>query len=257
MTKNKVTVEGKLWSGDLMPVPGHIHQALEIFVHNCCWTDGGEMEAVQDFDGRLWLIDFNPRFPAWIFASTFANMNLPARLLEAGYCHSLSKAVVKPVFADFSRVWFSRTILEVPMVNYVPPKELMTSLLGSDNFDGGKGNPFIKSPIAVRGLDSVHMSPISRSTEGLYRDLSEFCSQTYDYLLNHQDISSISTPRVIMSSSVLSCALDRIKARVNASIVRTCRDGLQMILFQPFISVKTQTALSRFAFAGQKTWILR
>jgi hypothetical protein len=37
---------------------------------------------IEDLNGCLWMIDFNARFPAWIFASSFSGCNLPAELIE-------------------------------------------------------------------------------------------------------------------------------------------------------------------------------
>lgn len=37
---------------------------------------------VKDLSGKLWIIDFNARFPAWIFASSFSGYNLPGEFIE-------------------------------------------------------------------------------------------------------------------------------------------------------------------------------
>ena len=49
---------------------------------------------IEDLSGSLWMIDFNVRFPAWIFASSFSGCNLPAMLIEhAMYNDSLKNRI--------------------------------------------------------------------------------------------------------------------------------------------------------------------
>jgi hypothetical protein len=77
------THEGKAWSGRVGPVPGDIERRLRAFVRATRWSGGGEIECVRDPLSRLWLLECNARFPAWIYGATLAGYNLPARLIEA------------------------------------------------------------------------------------------------------------------------------------------------------------------------------
>jgi len=130
MTKASYTERGKVWSGDIEPVPPKLSEALQAFVKETNWTGGGEIEFIEEivpsgalrFDAdlnqkkRKWskemfvprssvptrdetqeeasnpllsiqpnrlAVDFNPRFPAWIFASAYSGCNLPALLIAA------------------------------------------------------------------------------------------------------------------------------------------------------------------------------
>lgn len=83
MTKNQHTKEGKVWGGSLDPVPADVYTGIATFVRGCCYTGGGEVECVHEvLSSRLFLIDFNPRFPSWIHASCITGVNLVGLLVE-------------------------------------------------------------------------------------------------------------------------------------------------------------------------------
>ena len=83
MEKVDTTAEGKVWSGNISSAPQSLVDALSSFCAAGHWSGGGEVEYVQTLDGLCWVIDFNPRFPAWIAASHFSGVNLPALLVAA------------------------------------------------------------------------------------------------------------------------------------------------------------------------------
>ena len=162
MKKSSITFEGKVWIGEISlltnknnvnmnenEVDANIHNelylAIKEFVKLSNWTGGGEIETIKDltgtiiiqtimtfisFDfvlGKSWLIDFNPRFPAWIFASSYTlSCNLPALLM---------KYVFNDLFPNFvghqnnfienginrfninNSISFIRSIIEEPLIN--------------------------------------------------------------------------------------------------------------------------------------------
>lgn len=69
--------------------------ALSSFVKSSKWTGGGEIEFVENMSGERFLIDFNPRFGAWIFASSFASANLPAELIHYAVLTQRGEKVTK------------------------------------------------------------------------------------------------------------------------------------------------------------------
>lgn len=83
MEKVDITAEGKTWTGRVSPLPKSLETRLRRALKTLGWSGGGELECVQDSLGRLFLIEVNPRFPAWIYGSTMAGLNLPARLMSA------------------------------------------------------------------------------------------------------------------------------------------------------------------------------
>jgi carbamoyl-phosphate synthase large subunit len=81
MRKLYVTDKGKGWSG----VTIHDSALLELthrVIKRMSWTGGLELEFLKDRrTDEYYLLEINPRFPAWIFLATAAGQNLPAALL--------------------------------------------------------------------------------------------------------------------------------------------------------------------------------
>jgi carbamoyl-phosphate synthase large subunit len=76
-----ITDLGKIWTGvtiDNEP----INQATELFLKEYAWRGAFEIECIAAGD-KIYLIEINPRFPAWVYFATGAGINLPARLLRA------------------------------------------------------------------------------------------------------------------------------------------------------------------------------
>jgi diaminopimelate decarboxylase len=108
MSKRDVTSEGKTWAGRVTDVPESIVDPLREVIGKLEWTGGAEIEFIRDCDDKLWVIDWNPRFPAWIHGSTIAGHNLLGRLLEAATgCRQADSTT--PASEDFTRV-----IIEIP-----------------------------------------------------------------------------------------------------------------------------------------------
>lgn len=113
MEKRLMTEEGKTWAGEILPAPVELLEPLRTVLGELHWTGGGELEFVRDAGGELWLIDWNPRFPAWIFGATVAGHNLPARLVEAA---SGEPAATAPTEAS----QFTRVVTEIPARRGLP-----------------------------------------------------------------------------------------------------------------------------------------
>jgi len=108
MEKRQVTETGKTWAGAIANVPPGLLASLRAVLGDLCWTGGMELEFVRDTAGLLWLIDLNPRFPAWIHGATLAGRNLPARLVTAA---TGIAAAASPVRA----AQFTRVVVELPV----------------------------------------------------------------------------------------------------------------------------------------------
>jgi len=83
MEKLGVTRSGKTWSGTVTNPSREWGAALVRVVRHLAWHGGGDFEFVGDSSSRMWLIDGNPRFAAWIHGATLAGTNLPAALIGA------------------------------------------------------------------------------------------------------------------------------------------------------------------------------
>lgn len=80
MRKTSVTALGKAW-GAVTVEHGPMLAATERFAAESKWRGPFEMECIVDEDD-VYLIEINPRFPAWVYFATGVGVNLPARLLR-------------------------------------------------------------------------------------------------------------------------------------------------------------------------------
>ncbi len=75
-----VTRMGKIWTGVTVRHEGML-KAAERFVAAYSWRGPFELECMLHED-TLYLIEINPRFPAWCYFATGVGVNLPARLVR-------------------------------------------------------------------------------------------------------------------------------------------------------------------------------
>jgi len=78
--KMSVTELGKIWTGVTIQHPGLL-EATHRFVATSRWRGAFEMECIVDQD-TVYLIEINPRFPAWVYFATGVGINLPIMLLK-------------------------------------------------------------------------------------------------------------------------------------------------------------------------------
>jgi len=76
MKKLLVTQLGKGWAGVTVHDP-ELMALCEQVMRLTKWRGPCEVEALRDLDGKTWLIEVNPRFPAWCDLSGGAGQNLP------------------------------------------------------------------------------------------------------------------------------------------------------------------------------------
>jgi len=108
MRKRDITPEGKTWAGDVSGVDPAFEAPLREMVRAINWTGGGEVEMIRDAAGKLWLLEMNPRFPAWVHGATITGHNLPALLVQAAA--GVAARTAEPQGSEFTRV-----VLEVPV----------------------------------------------------------------------------------------------------------------------------------------------
>jgi carbamoyl-phosphate synthase large subunit len=78
MKKIWVTGEGKVWTGvTIRNAP--MLEAADAFVSAFKWRGPFELECLVDGD-TIYLIEVNPRFPAWVYFASGVGVNLPDRL---------------------------------------------------------------------------------------------------------------------------------------------------------------------------------
>lgn len=115
--KHATTPEGKVWSGSVHQVPPEIAAPLQGLLRKLDWTGGGELEFIRDSARKLWLIEWNPRFPAWVHGATLAGHNLPGLLLHAasGEGPEQRAAAPSPMSTAFARI-----VVEIPARRDLP-----------------------------------------------------------------------------------------------------------------------------------------
>lgn len=79
MRKLYITDKGKAWAGITLEDDALIKVASD-FVKATNWKGGCELEIMKTGKGELYIMEINPRFPAWIYLSAAAGQNQPASL---------------------------------------------------------------------------------------------------------------------------------------------------------------------------------
>jgi diaminopimelate decarboxylase len=138
MRKRELTEEGKTWAGDVTEVPEEFLSPLRRMVKELNWTGGAELEMVRDTEGLLWLLECNPRFPAWIYGATIAGRNLPAMMVEAAT--GVAAQPAPSICEEFTRV-----VLELPVRSQFPLPPL------PEPYPGGIGHS-LKHPSGTLAL---------------------------------------------------------------------------------------------------------
>ncbi|HNN91461.1 MAG TPA: ATP-grasp domain-containing protein, partial [Pseudomonadota bacterium] len=81
MKKLLITDKGKGWAGVTIRDEALLRLS-QSFMAATGWRGGCELELIRDRGGGYHLIEINPRFPAWVYLSAAAGINLPAHLVE-------------------------------------------------------------------------------------------------------------------------------------------------------------------------------
>ncbi len=81
MRKQYITDKGKAWGGITLSDK----KMLEItkkMIQQTKWRGGLEMEMIKTADNQYYIIEINPRIPAWVYLAVGAGQNLPAALVK-------------------------------------------------------------------------------------------------------------------------------------------------------------------------------
>ena len=81
MRKQYITDKGKAWGG----ISISDEKMLELtrhFLKVTKWRGGFELELMKNKDNELYLLEINPRLPAWIYLSVGVGQNIPEALVN-------------------------------------------------------------------------------------------------------------------------------------------------------------------------------
>ncbi|TWJ02416.1 carbamoyl-phosphate synthase large subunit [Mucilaginibacter frigoritolerans] len=81
MRKLYITDKGKAWAGVTIEDPALIKLANS-FAKATHWNGPYEMEIMRDGEDHLFILEINPRFPAWIYLAAAAGQNQPVSLVK-------------------------------------------------------------------------------------------------------------------------------------------------------------------------------
>jgi diaminopimelate decarboxylase len=149
MRKRDLTELSKTWAGDSSPVPEELLTPLRKIIRDLKWTGGAELEMVRDAADQRWLLEWNPRFPAWVHGATITGNNLPASLIEAA--SGVRAQTTLPEAVEFTRV-----VLEIPVLPEFPLSPL------PEPFGGAIGHS-MKHPSGLLEFAQRLTTPITHS----------------------------------------------------------------------------------------------
>ena len=81
MRKQYITDKGKAWSGITLDDPKLLELTHRI-IGAMKWRGGMELELVRSHRNELYIIEINPRIPAWVYLAVGAGQNMPEALVK-------------------------------------------------------------------------------------------------------------------------------------------------------------------------------
>jgi carbamoyl-phosphate synthase large subunit len=81
MRKLYITDKGKAWAGVTLEDEDLVEAGWK-FARASKWRGGCELEIMRTDEGKLYIMEINPRFPAWIYLTAAAGQNQPAALVR-------------------------------------------------------------------------------------------------------------------------------------------------------------------------------
>lgn len=221
MRKRELTEEGKTWAGEVTDVPENFAAPLRKIVRQLNWTGGAELEMVRDAEGKLWLLECNPRFPAWIHGSTITGRNLPAAMIERA---SRIKAQKQEALSHE----FTRVVLEIPVRSEFPLPSLaepypggighslkhpsgtlaLAERLQKLHIIEGRANNHEEQPLEVNVPQRGHSNGNGLNGRAEFLNYPEV-PPTYIADLTNIDLESTATPSWLFLESTASAAFER------------------------------------------------
>lgn len=81
MRKQYITDKGKAWGGITLDAPDMLELTHHI-IDNTKWRGGMELELIRSANNDLYVIEINPRIPAWVYLAVGAGQNIPEALVK-------------------------------------------------------------------------------------------------------------------------------------------------------------------------------
>ena len=81
MRKQYITDKGKAWGGITLG-DEKLLDITKKLLRESKWRGGMELEMIKTNDGKYFLIEINPRIPAWVYLAVGAGQNIPEALIK-------------------------------------------------------------------------------------------------------------------------------------------------------------------------------
>ncbi len=81
MRKQYITDKGKAWSGITL-ADGQMIELTRQLITQTRWRGGMELEMIKTSDEKYYMIEINPRIPAWVYLAVAAGQNIPEALVK-------------------------------------------------------------------------------------------------------------------------------------------------------------------------------
>ena len=137
MKKMLLTDKGKGWAGITIKDP-ELMALADSFMAATRWPGGCEIEVMRDKKGAYQIIEVNPRFPAWVYLSAAAGINLPHLLVQLALGRTPEKQKDHVVGAMFVRNSNDQIVPFADFQQFITTGELLhtpdlisTNLLGA------------------------------------------------------------------------------------------------------------------------------
>jgi carbamoyl-phosphate synthase large subunit len=89
MRKKYITDKGKAWAGVTLDEPSLIEMTRKLIAATK-WKGGMELELIKDKSNKIFLVEINPRFPAWVYLPVAAGQNMPAAAVKLAFGEEVS-----------------------------------------------------------------------------------------------------------------------------------------------------------------------
>ncbi|KPJ74942.1 MAG: hypothetical protein AMS19_14625 [Gemmatimonas sp. SG8_23] len=109
MRKTMLTDKGKGWAGITVMDP-KLLEMTERFMKSSRWRGPCEVEVMRTEGGEYYLMEINPRFPAWCFLSAGAGINLPWAVVRLSLGEEVSPMRDYRVGAMFVRITLDQLV---------------------------------------------------------------------------------------------------------------------------------------------------
>ena len=81
MRKQFITDKGKAWAGITLK-DDKMMDLTHSIISQTKWRGGMELELIKTYDNEYYLVEINPRLPAWVYLAVGAGQNLPEAIVK-------------------------------------------------------------------------------------------------------------------------------------------------------------------------------